>query len=235
MTRAAKYEIDQLIEAGVAEFLDQNFYTKLHADFKRHSDTQHQFAGVDVTFNNKHIDEKVKVRDCLNQCQACPSFEVQILNKAQQLQDGWFTQQLSTDIYAFISVYAYTDNENDISASSQISACDVLLVHKQDVIDFVQSACDTRFIDTQDGMSLTKQNMTIDLLKADAELLRENAWTDLVNGKSRRHYKHNKYWLTYSNDLDEQPVNLVITRENLLKLPHTGHAIITRQKVEVLK
>lgn len=41
MTRADKYEIDRLIEAGVAEFLDQNFYTKLNADFKRHSDLQH--------------------------------------------------------------------------------------------------------------------------------------------------------------------------------------------------
>lgn len=233
MTRADKYEIDRLIEAGVAEFLDQNFYTKLNADFKRHSDLQHQFAGIDVTLNAKHIDEKVKVRQCLNQCYACPSFEVQIINKADQVQDGWFVQQLSTDIYALISVFAYTDNENDISASSQISACDILWVDKHDVVDFVQSVYVTRWVYQQDDMRLEQQQMTIGQLKADAQQLRDNAWMDMSDGKSRKRYKHNKYWLTYSNSLEEQPVNLVITRENLLKLPHTKHLIITREKVEV--
>ena len=75
--------------------------------------------------------------------------------------------------------------------------------------------------------------MTIGQLKADAQQLRDNAWMAMSDGKSRKRYKHNKYWLTYSNSLEEQPVNLVTTRENLLKLPHTKHLIITREKVEV--
>lgn len=91
-----------------------------------------------MTVKNTHFDEKVKVRGCLNQVYQCPSFEVSLVNRGGQVQDGWFVQSLSTDYYAIIGVYAYTDDENSISADSQISACDILWVKKQDAIDFVE-------------------------------------------------------------------------------------------------
>ena len=91
-----------------------------------------------MTINTTHFDEKVKVRGCLNSVYGCPSFEVSLLNKGHVVQDGWFMQPLSTDFYAYIGVYSYSDDENGISATSAISACDVLWVKKQDVVDMVE-------------------------------------------------------------------------------------------------
>lgn len=67
---------------------------------------------------NTNFDEKVKVRGCLNTILQYPSFEVSLVNRGGQVQDGWFVQPLSTDYYSFIGVYAYTDDENSISSDS---------------------------------------------------------------------------------------------------------------------
>ena len=51
-------------------------------------------------------------------------------------------------------------------------------------------------------------------------------------GKCRTKYAESKdFWLTYSTKLHERPVNLVMKREVLEKLPHTKHFIVTREKV----
>lgn len=200
-----------MIEAGVAQFLDQFFYGKLDANVTRWNDKQHQFAGIDVTVNGVDFDEKVKVRGCLNSVYSYPSFEVSLLNKKNCIQDGWFTQNLSTDYYAYIGVYSYGNDENAISASNAISACDVLWVKKQDVVDMVE------------------QQMTMQQLKADAEELREDDFMPMQ--KRRKTYPHRIFWLTYSNNLQEKPVNLVVPRSTLEKLPHTKHLIVTKEKV----
>ncbi len=200
-----------MIEAGVAQFLDQFFYGKLDANVTRWNDKQHQFAGIDVTVNGVDFDEKVKVRGCLNSVYSYPSFEVSLLNKKNCIQDGWFTQNLSTDYYAYIGVYSYGNDENAISASNAISACDVLWVKKQDVVDMVE------------------QQMTMQQLKADAEELREDDF--MPAQKRRKTYPHRTFWLTYSHSLQEKPVNLVVPRSTLEKLPHTKHLIVTKEKV----
>lgn len=41
MTRQNKYKNDQLIEAGVAKFLDDNFYSKLNVPVTRWTDKEH--------------------------------------------------------------------------------------------------------------------------------------------------------------------------------------------------
>lgn len=211
MTRQEKYKADQLIEAGVAQFLDKHFYSKLNAKTTRWTDRQHQFAGIDVTINTTHFDEKVKVRGCLNSVYSCPSFEVSLLNRGYAVQDGWFMQPLSTDFYAYIGVYSYGDDENGISATSAISACDVLWVKKQDVVDMVE------------------EHMTLDQLKADAEELREDDFN--VAYKKRKTYSHRKFWLTYSAWLAEKPVNLVVPRQILEGLPHSKHMLVSKEKV----
>lgn len=212
MTRKDKYKTDMLIEAGVAKFLDDNFYGKLKAETHRWNDKEHQFVGCDTTINNTNFDEKIKIRGCLNTVYGCPSFEVSFLNRGNEVQDGWFCQQLSTDYYAFIGVYSYGNDENAISASSAISACDVLWVKKQDVVDMVE------------------EQMTIDEMKADAKELREDDF--YIMQKKRKTYPHRIFWLTYSTWMHEKPVNLVVPRETLEKLPHSKHFIVTKEKVE---
>lgn len=211
MIRSQKYKADQLIEAGVAKFLDDNFYGKLKAETRRWKDKEHQFAGIDTTINHTNFDEKIKIRGCLNSTYQYPSFEVSLLNRGNEVQDGWFCQPLSTDYYAFIGVYSYGNDENAISATSQISACDVLWVKKQDVVGMVE------------------EQMTMEQLKSDAEELREDDFMPMQ--KKRRTYPHRKFWLTYSSWLAEKPVNLVVPRETLEKLPHSKHMIVTKEKV----
>lgn len=218
MTRKQKYEEDRKIEAGVAKFLDEHFYAVLKEKVPviRWDDTEHQYAGIDLTINNTHLDEKVKVRGCLNSVYGYPSFEVSLKNKANYVQDGWFVQPLSTDYYTFIGVYSYTNDECSISDDNNISACDVLWVKKQDVVDMVE------------------EQMTVDQLKSEAKELREDT-TKLFKGKSRTTYKHRKFWLTYSAWLDEKPVNLVTLRTTLEKMPHSKHYVVTREKVRKIE
>lgn len=211
MNRYKKYKADQLVEAGVAEFLDENFYSKIKAPVQRWHDKQHQFLGIDISIKNINFDEKTKIRGCLNKVLGFPSFEMSLLNKAGNVQDGWFMQNLSTDYYAYISVYSYGDDENAISASSQISACDVLWVKKQDVVNMVE------------------EQMPMQQLREDAEELREDDFMAFT--KKRKTYKHKRFWLAFSSWLQEKPVNLVVPRDALEKLPHTRHFIVTKEKV----
>ena len=213
MTRNQRYEADRKIEAGVAKFLDEHFYAVLKekVPVTRWDDTEHQYAGIDLTINNTHFDEKVKIRGCLNSVYRYPSFELQLNNKGNCLQDGWFIdKQHTTDYYTYIGVYSYTNDECSISDDNNISACDVLWVKKQDVVDMVE------------------EQMTLDEVKEDASQLRED-WK--ATSERRKTYKHRKFWLTYSPYLAEKPVNLVTLRDSLEKLPHSRHFIITREKV----
>lgn len=52
------------------------------------------------------------------------------------------------------------------------------------------------------------------------------------DGKYRTKYKHNKFWLTYSSRINEQPINLIVPRETLETLQHSRHFIVTKEKVE---
>ena len=74
----------------------------------------------------------------MNSVYGCPSFEVSLLNRAEEVQDGWFIKPLSTDYYSFIGVYSYGNDENAVSCPNEISACDMLWVKKQDVVDMVE-------------------------------------------------------------------------------------------------
>lgn len=116
----------------------------------RWSDKAHQFAGIDITLKNTNFDEKVKIHGCLNQAYPYPSFEVSLVNKAGFAQDGWFVSPLSTDYYTILGVYSYNSEsynpkdkdtapafENAVSASSEISAVDVLWVKKSELVGFV--------------------------------------------------------------------------------------------------
>lgn len=140
-----------------------------------------------------NVDEKVKYHGCLNQVCQFPSFEVSFMNKSGYRQDGWFIDStLSTDYYSIIGIYAYTQDESQVTCSNAISALDVLYIGKADVVDLVENY------------------IPLSALQQDAEALADTP--PLFGSKSRRRYSHNKFWLTHSLALDEQPVNLVIPR-----------------------
>ena len=136
---------------------------------------------------------------------------------------------LSTDFYAIISLSCTVDDDRQLSSSNQISAADVLWVYKKDVIDYVTS------FEGHDG------EITLEQLKRDAQQLRFNGDNNVTDafgnravdskGRARFKYPHKKYWLTYSTTKEEKPINLVLLRDDLEKLPHTRHFIVTKEEV----
>ena len=87
------------------------------------------------------------------------------------------------------------------------------------------------WIKKSDVLQLLQCEMSIEQLRADIIELREDGFSIQMYGKARKKYSHGKFWLTYSGKLLEQPVNLVVPTETLLKLPHTKHFTVTREKV----
>ncbi len=121
MTRTQQWDRDTAIEQMASEFLDKNFYPVFSnkAIIKRHSDLYHQFGGIDVTINSTNFDEKAKVKGCLNQVLEYIGLECSLLNKAGNIQDGWFLNgNLSTDFYAIIGLSASCGNDYQLTSTS---------------------------------------------------------------------------------------------------------------------
>lgn len=65
-----------------------------------------------------------------------------------------------------------------------------------------------------------------------SNLLREEY--DMGYMETRRKFPHGAFWLTLSPTMDEMPVNLVIPRTSLEKLPKTRRFLVTDRGVERL-
>lgn len=215
-----KWELDKMIEEKVAEFTDKYFWSKLPSH--REQSLSAQYAGIDVQLSTNNgtinFDEKAKIRGCLNSILQYPSFELEMTSRSGIRKEGWFlANTVQTDYYAFIGVFATTTDENKLTADNQISAVDMLWVKKNDVQNMIY------------------EQISEKQLKEDIAELQEDDISPLMNyGKARKRYPHKKFWLTYSSNLKEQPVNLVTTRDILEKLPHTKHFKITKEGIERL-
>ena len=218
MTRDSKRKLDNLIEHNIANFLDENFWSKFPNGFIRQTEKKYQYQGIDVTLLTKNslsvnFDEKAKIYNCLNSVLQYPSFEIQFVNRAGVVQPGWFCQKLSTDYYSFIGVYTVNENNdiNCLSSANSISACDVLWCKKQEVIDFVQ------------------QTTSLNDLWNDAKELR-NESKSLGGSKNRKYYKN--FWLTHSTSLFEKPVNLVMPRNTLKNFKSSCNFVVRKNEIK---
>ena len=223
MTRTEQRKLDNLIEHNISKFLDENFWSKFPNGFIRQTEKKYQFSGIDVTLITKnnlsvHFDEKAKTYHCLNSILQFPSFEISFVNRANQIQPGWFCQKnLSTDYYSFVGVYTVDENNdiNCLSSATSISAADMLWCKKQDVIDFV------------------KQTTSLNDLYNDAKELRHQSKLNGVQ-KHRKRYENTNFWLTYSGQLFEKPVNLVMPRNTLETFKNSKHFYITKSEIKKL-
>ena len=222
MNRNEQRKLDNLIEHNISKFLDENFWSKFPNGFIRQTEKKYQFQGIDVTIITKNglsvnFDEKAKIYNCLNSVLQYPSFEIQFVNRVGGVQPGWFCQKLSTDYYGYIGVYTEnsTNDVNDLSCSNNISACDMLWVAKQDVVDYVQ------------------QSFDLSDLYNDAKDLRQQSKLNGVQ-KNRKRYENANFWLTYSGQLFEKPVNLVMPRNTLETFKNSKHFYITKNEIKKL-
>lgn len=220
---------DELVEKITNEFEDQYFWPKLLKDklscMVRYDDPEHQWAGIDYTISGYAFDEKVKYHGNLNKIIPYPSFEITFVNRAGNVQNGWLLDESNkAEWHTITCLSATTNDESCLSSSHQILACDILIVKKQDIFDYIG-----------------KWVQPFQLLQ-DAHHLRELAdrgYSDVFGNKivdkrgiARHQYDNGrKFCLSYSTQLKEKPVNLVFGRKTLEELPHSKHFIVTKEEV----
>lgn len=164
-----------------------------------------------MSVGNTIIDEKVKYNNCLNQTIDCPSVEILTKNRYGAYMDGWFIKDNQiTDKYMFVSIGTDETDYDKINFNT-INDLTVLFFDKKELTDYIQ------------------QELPLSTLVEDAESLRD---TSNDYGKSRKHYLHHKFWLTYSPNLKEQPVNLVLPRATYKSLSKSSELIITKQTIK---
>lgn len=212
---------DIRIEGVCGRFLDQHLFSRINGYVKRNTDRELQYRGVDVSISsdvsgNWVIDEKVKYFGCTNKALDCLSFEITRINQAGYRDIGWYasSRQL-TNAYYFISPFLEKGDQPSDIVDSNLTATQVLIVQKDKVEKFVKD----------NGYS------TMDIMQLAEELAQMPYWKLDKKGKVRKILVQNKLWLTYSSNLDEEPVNLVIPRSELKKLPGVVDIYITKKSI----
>lgn len=202
---------DYIIECNVAKFMDEYLWKKIaqkkNIQFERVTDKQRQYRGQDVVIGNVIVDEKAKVKNCMNEILMYPSFELQHICSTGKIVDGWFMKQTDTHLYAYIAVFSSAKTEYDISFDN-IDHLNVMLVKKSEVKDFIHK------YDTEEN------------LKNAIDQLRDQQY------ENKYRFVHNMYWLKKSTQFDEQPINLVLKRETLESLKNTKTLDVYKDKIQ---
>lgn len=201
---------DYIIEQNVAAFMDEHFWKKIaalkHVQFERVKDRQRQYKGQDVVIGKTVVDEKAKVKNCLNSILMYPSFELQHIGSTGDLVDGWFMKQTDTDLYAYIAVFTSAKSEYEITTDN-IDHLNVMLVSKKEVKELVHK------YDNEQNIQ-----QAVDILRDD-------------EFDTRYRFGHGMYWLKKSTQFQEQPINLVMNRAVLESLKSTKTFDIYKDKI----
>jgi len=195
------------IEEICASFADKFYFDKCTAKnpslaYERVADVERQFKGEDLLLKKDgrviaHVDEKAKTYKCLGEVINWPSFEIK---KYDTGHIGWFANPGNTTThYAYISIASSKDvmpgNEWELE-EADISRM---------VYAFINAKKFKKWVHDQTGKTLEAIVRDADKMVADYE---ESPCPELL----RKHY--NKYiHLTYSPNMREKPVNLVVRRD----------------------
>ena len=192
MARKSTRENDIKYEKAAAEFLDKHLYP-MYGAFARAKDKATQLKGIDLKILTKAgttllVDEKLKVYNCLNQTLENISFELSF-KKGKQLIDGWFVQDNMTQVYAFVNLFGSKLKELKDIKCENIEKAKVLFVGKKSL----------------------RSMFDLEKLKLVDQKLRK------ALGYKPRFQIAPDIWVVRSNQLKEDPVNLVIRRKLLLE------------------
>ena len=212
----------------VARFTDENFWMlnpKSRDTFNRipydtPENKAKQKKGIDLEVGGMKIDEKVKVRGCLNQPLEKTSFE--LFHHGEKL--GWFLNPDSeTTHYAFITLSCETGTTENEIAYDNITTADYCIVQKECFINHLE-----------EEYGITKES-----LEEEARLF----YLDKNAGRyARREYKsrgngHTLY-LTFSRFKEDgrwtNATNLVFYMEDLRRQPFVRTVRITKNSTAVL-
>lgn len=208
----------------VAMFTDENFWMlnpKCRDIFRRipydtPENQAKQKCGIDIEVGRMKIDEKVKVKNCLNIPLEKTSFE--LFHHGPKL--GWFLKPESeTTHYAFITLSCQTGiGENEV-AHDNITTADYCLVQKEGFV---------RHLEEHYGI-------TMESLEDDARLfyLKKNAGSFAVREYAPINGDGHTLYLTFSrfseNGRRTNATNLVFYMEDLRRLPFVRTIRIARR------
>lgn len=125
--RQQDYDNDLVVQ----EFLNTNFYK---SGYQRFTDKVHQYAGIDLIWDGKKIDEKASTY-----WTGLTTFahEIGQINRSYEWQRGWMlnpSSQTEYYLYAFLE-----DVTRDGSMLQSIQEAEVMLVSKEKVLGYLQS------------------------------------------------------------------------------------------------
>jgi hypothetical protein len=210
--RAANVENTEIVN----KFLDKYFYTEDNGfyDFNRIDDRARQVAGVDVEFSFReepYVADEKAASDYINKAYPLSTFSLELafVNKANRIMDGWFIREdLDTDSYVFVwidsaEMHNYEEtNIRVINNEDSIKLADVALVRKSDIKGYLES------------------------LGWTSERLREKCERIIKcggDGENMGNVWHNGCKFSYSKNLVEKPVNVLVPRKKLIEM-----AVISR-------
>ncbi|MBQ8806402.1 MAG: hypothetical protein IJZ68_08115 [Bacteroidaceae bacterium] len=202
----------------IMPFLSTYLFHQMWDNFEVVEDTERQFKGIDVIVHYEKYDDNVDVK---SQASAkyinspVPTFVLECLftNQAKKEQIGWWLDEnLLTDSYLCVWVHAAKTNSRGlIDSPDDIIDIEIMLVDKLPLQEYIESKGYTHEALLNRARWMRKIG-----IHAQASVLDEQPDDEM--------------WLTYSPQLAEKPVNLVI-KKRVLKKFATRHARVTKSGV----
>lgn len=205
---------DEFVEKTVGNLTCDRYWSQCRGGYERVYDTDRQIKGIDYIVGKKKykVDEKIKYRSSMNQVLDYPGLEITRLQRDGVRAEGWFVDEtMETDIYSLVNIWT-TDADEDEINGDKITRLHMTLIGKRELQGLVY------------GLTPREQIMH------DALSLIDN------NGYRHRYTNHNLFHLTFSKNLNEKPVNLVLHLEELRKLKAQGRFHNLKEKdIEICK
>lgn len=181
----------------VNDFLDTKFYPVYTDCSERIDETQYQIKGIDIKFDMNGTtyicDEKAAVK-WMNKNLLTYAMELEFINRGGRLNDGWFINSSQTNnSYCLI----YTDRVDapyDSFTTEDIKDATVIVVKKYTIKKYLEN-----------------KGWTSDKLKKKCKEIRDNDGYRVNMGNLQKHGLK----FSYSRNLPEKPINVLIPREEL--------------------
>lgn len=180
----------------VSTFLDQKFYNQT-SNFRRVYNKKEQCQGIDVTFtynNEEYIcDEKAAIR-YINQNLQTFSMELSFYNRHGDLNVGWLLNKENIN-NSYLFVWIDKAKKDLLTSTDDIQQIQIALVKKEKIKEYLKS------------LGWSEERL---ILKS--ERIRNNPSEYLGN------IRYDGIKFSYSKHLVEKPVNILISRDILVKI-----------------
>lgn len=196
----------------INEYLDKYVYTQENgfSYFERVMDRQRQVKGIDVvlTYNGvSYLADEKAASDYINRDWPLATFSLELafVNRDNMIMDGWFlNEEIRTDSYIFVwidkaDMHPISSDKPDIKVLDGVDAIksgDIAIVEKSAVEDYLAS------------LGWTKNKLRA---KCD-QIIESDGNTEMGN------VRRNGCKFSYSTQLVEQPVNVLVPRDKMIEI-----------------